>query len=159
MTDETQRIRFLIQRDGEATTREWVGRTLDIYRKALASADGHAPTPQYRPLFEQAIRQFEQWLRDHAREAAMAPTSAESGRAREVVGGLLEELHLDTYTFDVEPRDDGWAIQVECAADDGWMTRSLTATRDELWHGTNARMRQQLLDAWARPLAHCRRTR
>ena len=159
MTDEVQRIRFLIERDGEAETREWVERTLHIYREALATTDGHAPTPQYRPQFEHAIRRFEQWLQGNLREDVMALSIEEFARAREVVSELLEELHLGTYTFDVEPRDGGWEVQIECAADDGWMTRTFTATREELRHGNDARVRQQLLDAWARPLAACRRTR
>lgn len=159
MTDEAQRIRFLIERDGEAATQEWVGRTLNIYREALASADGHAPTPQYRPHFEHAIRRFEQWLQGNMPEETMALSIEELARAREVVSGLLEELHLGTYTFDVEPRVGGWEIQIECAADDGWMTHSFTATREELQRADDARIRQQLLDAWSRPLATCRRTR
>jgi hypothetical protein len=63
MTDEIQRIRFLLERDGDAATREWVERTLNIYRNAVATADSHASTPQYRPRFEHAIDRFEQWLR------------------------------------------------------------------------------------------------
>jgi len=159
MADEARRIRFLIERDGEAATREWVERTLRSYREALASADGHAATPQYRAQFEHAIRRFEQWLQGNMPEETMALSIEELARAREVVSELLEELHLGTYTFDVEPRDGGWEIQIECAAEDGWMTRSFTATREELHRGNDARVRQQLLDAWARPLAACRRTR
>lgn len=89
----------------------------------------------------------------------MALSIEELARAREVVSGLLEELHLGTYTFDVEPRDGGWEIQIECAADDGWVTRTFTATREELRQCDDARVRQQLLDAWARPLAACQHTR
>ncbi|WP_231362424.1 MULTISPECIES: hypothetical protein [Thioalkalivibrio] len=83
----------------------------------------------------------------------------EVARAREVVSGLLEELHLSNYTFDVEPRDGGWEIQVECAADDGWVTHTFAATRQELHRCDDARVRQQLLDAWAGPLAACQRMR
>lgn len=83
----------------------------------------------------------------------------EFSRAREMVSGLLEELHLGTYTFDVEPHDDGWEIRVECAAEDGWMTRTFNASREELQRDDDATVRQRLLDAWAVQLAGCQRTR
>ncbi|MFO7277149.1 MAG: hypothetical protein DIU56_008970 [Pseudomonadota bacterium] len=61
---ELQRIEFLIQRDGEAAARAWVERTLQIYRDAVALG-GHASVPPYRPLFDEAIREFESWLAEH----------------------------------------------------------------------------------------------
>jgi hypothetical protein len=39
-----------------------VERTLKLYREAIASGTSHAATKDYRPLFEQSIRQFEDWL-------------------------------------------------------------------------------------------------
>jgi len=62
MTDERERIRFVVERDGNDAARQWVERTLKIYRSAIDSADSHASTAQYRSLFEDAIRTFEQWL-------------------------------------------------------------------------------------------------
>lgn len=62
MTDEQERIRFLVERDGEDAARQWVERTLEIYRNAVDSSESHASTAQYRSLFDDAIRQFEQWL-------------------------------------------------------------------------------------------------
>jgi hypothetical protein len=61
---EQQRIAFLVHRDGLHGARAWVARTLHIYRQALAAGVGHAATQQSRPLFEQSIREFEQWLRE-----------------------------------------------------------------------------------------------
>lgn len=61
MTSERNRIEFLLQRDGLDATRTWVRRTLQIYRDALANRS-HAAAPEFRPLFEQAIREYEQWL-------------------------------------------------------------------------------------------------
>ncbi|OOC49713.1 hypothetical protein [Thioalkalivibrio versutus] len=159
MTDELQRIRFLIKRDGEAATREWVERTLNIYREALAGAGNHPPAAHYRSEFEHSIRRFEQWLHGNMRDDTMTLSVEEFSRAREMVNGLLEELHLATYTFDVEPHDDGWEIRVECAAEDGWMTQTFAASREELRRGDDAGVRQRLLDAWAGQLAGCRRTR
>jgi hypothetical protein len=59
---EAPRIGFLLARDGADATREWVDRTLGLYRAALASPASHASSPGYRRLFESAIRDFEAWL-------------------------------------------------------------------------------------------------
>lgn len=60
---EAQRIDFLVRRDGLKEARAWVERTLRLYREAIASATSHASTKEYRPLFEQSIRDFEEWLK------------------------------------------------------------------------------------------------
>lgn len=59
---ESGRIEFLLQRDGPAATRSWVERTLAIYREALRDPRHYANDPSYKPLFERAIREFEEWL-------------------------------------------------------------------------------------------------
>jgi hypothetical protein len=58
---EKERIEFLVRRDGIEEARAWVERTLRLYREAIA-AGSHAATKEYRPLFEQSIRDFENWL-------------------------------------------------------------------------------------------------
>ena len=40
----------------------WVERTLAIYRNALKSPAHHASKEHYRPLFEESIHAFEEWL-------------------------------------------------------------------------------------------------
>ena len=59
---EADRINLLIRRDGAEAARAWVERTLAIYRNAVASPHSHASQREYRPLFEQSIREFEYWL-------------------------------------------------------------------------------------------------
>jgi hypothetical protein len=59
---EKQRIDFLVRRDGVEDARAWVERTLKLYRQAIASGTGHAATSEYRPRFEQSIREFKAWL-------------------------------------------------------------------------------------------------
>jgi hypothetical protein len=51
-----------VRRDGATEARAWVERTLALYRGAVASGTSHASTKEYRPLFEQSIRDFENWL-------------------------------------------------------------------------------------------------
>lgn len=58
---EKNRIELLVRRDGIEQARAWVERTLKLYREAIASGS-HAATKEYRPLFEQSIRDFEDWL-------------------------------------------------------------------------------------------------
>ena len=62
MTSEIERIRFLVARDGEEAARAWVRRTRDIYRDALRNRSSHVSAPEFRPLFEQAVREFDSWL-------------------------------------------------------------------------------------------------
>ena len=59
---ESERIEFLLERDGLEATRAWVKRTLRIYQRALADPRNYANDPSYKPLFERAVREFEQWL-------------------------------------------------------------------------------------------------
>ncbi|MDX1487969.1 MAG: hypothetical protein R3268_07205 [Acidiferrobacterales bacterium] len=62
MSSESARIQLLIDRDRDDGARRWVERTLALYRAAVESPTSHASLPHYRPLFDQAIRDFEQWL-------------------------------------------------------------------------------------------------
>jgi hypothetical protein len=59
---ESQRIGFLLRRDGYQETRKWVERTAGVYRDALGHTNHYAADPAYRPLFEKAAREFEEWL-------------------------------------------------------------------------------------------------
>lgn len=65
LNSEKERINLLLQRDGLEVTRNWVERTLNSYRKAVASPANHASQKSYKPLFEQSIQEFEQWLSAH----------------------------------------------------------------------------------------------
>lgn len=59
---ETERINFLVQRDGEPAARAWIETTLKLYREAIAHPRSHASNKDYQPLFEESIREFEAWL-------------------------------------------------------------------------------------------------
>lgn len=64
IADEYERIRLLVERDGQSAARAWVERTLQIYLEAVASPGSHAPLTHYKPLFEASIDVFRQWLRE-----------------------------------------------------------------------------------------------
>lgn len=54
-----------MRRDGLKAAVEWVARTLAIYREAVATPASHASIPEFRPRFDAAIRELEQWLSRH----------------------------------------------------------------------------------------------
>jgi hypothetical protein len=73
---EAQRIRLVVERDGLDTAVEWVHRTLQIYTQALDDPANFARTAEYRPRFEQSIREFETWLDQQARGALRTPSAS-----------------------------------------------------------------------------------
>jgi hypothetical protein len=76
---------------------------------------------------------------------------------RLTVTALLDELQLEAYLFDIEPKPGQWDIKVECAIANGWGSYQLTADTDYLLHGQNdAVARAVLLDNWRDSLAACK---
>lgn len=73
MSSERHRITFLIQRDGYAKTRNWVEKTLGIYREAVSSPGSHASQPEFRPHFDKAIAEFQAWLNRSTPDNAYGP--------------------------------------------------------------------------------------
>jgi hypothetical protein len=73
--------------------------------------------------------------------------------ARDTVEGLLEQLGLTSYLFEVEPRVDHWEVRVECAPDSGWQSSVLDVDEDWLEAcRTDVGARGKLLDLWRRRL-------
>lgn len=81
----------------------------------------------------------------------------EIAHMRMTVTALLDELHLDAYLFDIEPKPGQWLIKVECATRNGWGNFLLTAETDYLLHGhDDAVAHAVLLDNWRDSLAACK---
>lgn len=59
---ESERIEFLLRRDGFEATRKWVERTVGLYKAALGEQGGYGSDPTYRPRLQKAVREFEDWL-------------------------------------------------------------------------------------------------
>ena len=80
-------------------------------------------------------------------------TAKELIEAKETVDGLLEQLGLTAYLFEVEPHADHWQVRVECALDSGWQS-SLLNVNDEALRAcrTNRLIRDRLLNEWHRHL-------
>lgn len=63
----------------------------------------------------------------------MTANTTELIKGRETVAVLLDELGIDAYLFEVEPRDDAaWELRLECAVASGWERVVFTVQRDRL---------------------------
>jgi len=76
---------------------------------------------------------------------------------RENVMALLDELKIEAYLFEIEPKEGQWEINVECAIKEGWEMFRLTAEKEYLLRGVDdAVARDVLLDNWREALSACR---
>ncbi len=83
----------------------------------------------------------------------MELSTQELTQARDTVEGLLEQLGLSAYLFEVEPRTDHWEVRVECAPNGGWKSSVLDV--EEGWLDAcriDAGARNKLLAEWRRRL-------
>lgn len=77
--------------------------------------------------------------------------------AREVTSGLLEQLGLEAYLFEVEPREGPWEVRVECAHNGQWQSATLTVDVVQLLSSRgNGALRARMLEDWGVRLAACR---
>ncbi len=77
--------------------------------------------------------------------------------AREAVTGLLEELGLDAYLFEIEPYDTRWELKVECAIVEGWKTTDLHVPKKILQDSLDdTAIHKRLLEEWRHSLAACK---
>ena len=58
----------------------------------------------------------------------MPLSTVEIAKARDTANKILDELLLDAYVFELEPRDDVWELTIECACDvdGGWVGTLVT---------------------------------
>lgn len=88
----------------------------------------------------------------------MPTSSDELLKATEAARALLDQLQLSAYTFEVEPREDGWEVRVECAVADGWQRSVLAADKLLLLASAkDAAVCKRLLADWSQHLTACRR--
>jgi hypothetical protein len=62
----------------------------------------------------------------------MHQPAADIAETRAVVERVLEGLGLVAFLFTLEPKESGWQLTVECAAEGGWQTVMLPVDADEL---------------------------
>jgi hypothetical protein len=81
----------------------------------------------------------------------------ELAKARDCVADLLNELQLEAYLFEVEPKDDIWEVKIECAIEEGWETITLSVRKGMLLAGLDEmNVREQLLGEWRARLGACK---
>jgi hypothetical protein len=81
----------------------------------------------------------------------------ELAKARDTVAGLLDELGLDAYLFEVDPKDDIWKVKIECAIEEGWETITLSVGKQMLLADLDeVNVREQLLGEWRAKLSACK---
>lgn len=84
----------------------------------------------------------------------------ELAKARDMTAGLLDELRLDAYLFELEPRAEQWQLKVDCAvgAEGGWESITLLMPKEMLLLShTDAAIRRRILAEWRERLAACKR--
>ena len=87
----------------------------------------------------------------------MSISTIELAKAKDAANSLLEQLDLEAFLFELEPKAEGWALKVECAIDGGWQVIALDVDAERLAaslvHDTD---RQILLQEWRRHLGACK---
>jgi hypothetical protein len=89
----------------------------------------------------------------------MTLSIAELARARDTTAELLDELRLDAYLFEIEPRDGQWQLKVDCAveADGAWESVTLVVPKEMLLMGLDdTSIRRRILAEWRGRLAACK---
>ena len=87
----------------------------------------------------------------------MTTTSSDFIQARLLIDGILEELELDAYLFEIEPHDGHWELKVECAVDEGWGSYRVTLNEAQVQAGFNGEAaRNELKQQCRQSLNACR---
>lgn len=89
----------------------------------------------------------------------MSISTLDLAKARDSANTLLEELQLDAFLFEVEPRDDVWELTIQCACDvdGGWETVVLQVPKQMLLDSIDdEKARQYLFEYWKKKLADCK---
>lgn len=88
----------------------------------------------------------------------MSVSVDELTQARDVVNAIMDELQLDAYIFEVEPRNETWEVIIECAVIEGWERIKLSASREQLLgESEDVVISQSLLSNWREQLSACKR--
>jgi hypothetical protein len=80
-------------------------------------------------------------------------------QAREVMAELLDEIGLEAYLFEIEPKNTHWELKLECAmeAQEGWENIKITVPGDILPSSRHNRAaRERLLGLLRDKLAECK---
>lgn len=83
-------------------------------------------------------------------------STTELFKAKNAVNSLLDELGLQSYLFDVEPRDQQWQVNIECAAPDGaWQSIHMEIDKELLTNSHEPDSRSKLIEKWRGRINDC----
>ena len=89
----------------------------------------------------------------------MSISAEQLAQARDTADRILDELQLDAYLFELEPRDDIWELTIECACDvnGGWESVMIQVPTAMLLDSTyDNKARQRLFEYWKKVLKDCK---
>ncbi len=89
----------------------------------------------------------------------MTLSITELDQARVATAALLDELGLDAYLFEVEPRDGQWELKVECALEivGAWESIALQVPKEMLLTSQDdAAIHQRILAEWRGRFVACK---
>lgn len=88
----------------------------------------------------------------------MKISTSELALARETLNGLLDELGIPAYRFDIEPREESWLVTIECQSTKEWHTVTLDLPRAALHlPSRNPDRRRELMKRLDEVLSNCLR--
>ena len=86
----------------------------------------------------------------------MSESIAELSQIRENIMRTLDELRLDAYLYEIEPREGEWELKVECAVEEGWETVRIPVEKELLLRASeDSTAHQLLLDKLSEALSAC----
>ncbi len=80
--------------------------------------------------------------------------------ARETANTILEDMRLDAYIFEVEPRNENWELTIECACeiDGGWKRITLRVHKKMLLQSfIDEDVKRDLFNYWEKRLVDCKK--
>lgn len=89
----------------------------------------------------------------------MSLSIRELAKARESANHILDEIQLDAYIYEIEPRDENWELKVECACEinGGWQTIVIQVPRKMLLDSfDDETAKRQLFEYWKNKFADCK---
>ena len=89
----------------------------------------------------------------------MSLSITDLAKARETANAILEELQLNAYLFEVEPKNENWELKIECACevDGGWEMVTLKVPKQMLLDSYDDHSaKQSLLEYWKKKLGDCK---
>ena len=87
----------------------------------------------------------------------MALTTKNLIEARQAASLILEQLGIEAYLFEIEPKEETWELRVECATTDGWQSLILPVEEKLLLTSQqDAVARNQLREQWRTRFSACK---